>query len=259
MLRLTATIVLTAVVGLNPTTGPLTGSGAGDAAVVYRETLPGVAWVVTAKPCAGHIRACEGTAWVADAKNRLLVTNHHVTAGAKAIRVYFPAANDRGTVATCRDWYESHGPGVAGRVVAADPKTDLAVIQVDGLPDGVKELKLAGGSVAPGELAHTIGNAGSDQALWGYANGTVRAVYQMASRDGTFAGRVIESSVPAGPGSSGSPVLNAAGEVIGVVFANKRNARRVTLSVDAAEVRVVLASAQAMAKVNGDGPGTLPR
>ena len=124
MLRLTAAIVLTAVVGLNPTTGPLTGGGAGDAAVVYRETLPGVAWVVTAKPCAGHIRACEGTAWVADAKNRLLVTNHHVTAGAKAIRVYFPAANDRGSVSTSRDWYESNGPGVAGRVVAADEQLD---------------------------------------------------------------------------------------------------------------------------------------
>ena len=92
----------------------------------------------------------------------------------------------------------------------------------------------------------------ADQALWGYANGTVRAVYQMASRDGTFTGRVIESSVPAGPGSSGSPVLNAAGEVIGVVFANKRNARRVTLSVDAAEVRVLLATAQAVSKVNAD-------
>src|SRR5262249_25594156 len=154
----------------------------------------GVAWVVTAKPAAGRVRECEGTAWVADAKNRLLVTNHHVTDGARAIRVYFPTSDGHGSVATSRDWYESNGPGVGGRVVAADPKKDLAVIQVDGLPGGVKELKLAGGSAEPGELAHTVGNSGSSQALWGYANGTVRSVYQMATRDGTFAGRVIESS-----------------------------------------------------------------
>lgn len=243
MLRVTTAVVLTTVLGLNPAADPV-GPTDGGASEVYRETLPGVAWVVTARPCGcGGAREFEGTAWVADVRNRLLVTNFHVVEGARVIRIYFPTADRTGRVATRREWYESNGPGIVGRVVAADSTKDLAVIQVAELPPGTKELRLADDSPEPGAAAHTVNNAGVNEALWAYANGTVRRVYPLVTRDGTFAGRVVESSVPSGPGASGSPVVNTSGEVIGVVFAGKRDSRPVTLSVDAVEVRLVLEAA----------------
>jgi putative serine protease PepD len=241
MLRATAAVVLTALIGLNPMAAPVARTEAEG--VVYRQTLPGVAWVVTEKSAAaGQPRVVEGTAWVADVRQRFLVTNHHVAAKGDAVRVYFPTEGQLGEVATSRDWYETHRPGIPGRVVAANEKKDLAVIQVPELPPGVKALKLAGESPTPGETTYTVGNAGSNQPLWGCANGTVRGVYNVTRPD--FVGRVVESSVPADRGASGSPVVNAAGEVVGVVFARTRDGRSVTLCVEAAEVRSLLEQAE---------------
>ena len=240
MIRLMPAAVVAALLALTPAANP-DGAPPGH---VHRDTLPGVAWVVTVKPAAAEApREFEGTAWVADAGRRLLVTNHHVVDLARAIHIHFPTECRAGEVATARDWYEARGPGIVARVVAANPLKDLAVLQVRQLPAGVKELRLAGGA-APGELAHTVGTAStSQQALWSHATGSVRTVYQLATRDGKFAGRVFESTLPAGPGASGSPVVNAAGEVIGVVFAARADDRPGTLSVDAAEVRALLEAA----------------
>jgi S1-C subfamily serine protease len=240
MFRLLVAAGLAALIGLSPAAGPV-GQERVTRGQVYRDTLPAVAWVVTVKPTAEEQpREFEGTAWVADSRNRFLVTNHHVVALARAIHLHFPTEDRPGEVATARGWYESRGPGIVARVIASNPLKDLAVIQVNRLPTGVRELKLADGGPTPGELAHTIGTAGTNQALWGYSNGSVSLVYQMATRDGRFAARVFESTLPSGPGSSGSPVVNAAGEVIGVVFAARRDNRPGTLSVDAGEVRALL-------------------
>jgi len=226
------------IVALQPT---------GEQSGVYRDTLPGVAWVVTSKPSErGQHHECEATAWVADSKDRLLVTNAHVTDRANSIRVYFPSADRGGRISNDRNWYESVGPGIFARVVATDPRKDLSVIQVEMLPVGVKELKLAIQSAPRGAAAYTIGNPYSSQALWACASGTVKEAYPLSTRDGSFAGRVFECSLASAPGASGSPVVNTAGEVIGVVFASTRNARPVTLSVDAAEVRIILESARAV-------------
>lgn len=248
MFRHSAAVVLVFLIAVTPPAVTIMAlQPAGDGTGVYCETLPGVAWVVTDKPArAGQRDECEATAWLADAKGRLLVTNAHVTDRANSIRVYFPSTDRSGRVASDRAWYEAVGSGILGRVVTTDARKDLSVIQVDELPRGVKELKLALQSAPRGAAAFTIGNPASSQALWACAYGTVKEVYPLALRDGTFAGQVLECSAPAASGASGSPVVNTAGEVIGVVFATTKSARPVTLSVDAVEVRAILEAARAV-------------
>lgn len=259
MLRVTSAVILTAVVGANPMAAP--GTRTESEGGVYRQTLPGVAWVVTEKAAgASGPRVVEGTAWVADVRQRLLVTNHHVIDKAQKIRVYFPAQGRSGEVATSREWYEAHGVGILGRVVVVNEKNDLAVIQVDELPPGVKALKLAGGSPTRGEPTYTVGNGGADQPLWVCGHGSVRGVYDRATRDGKFAARVVESSLPADRGASGSPVVNSTGDVVGVVTARLPGTKPVTVCVEAAEVRALLLQAEReVAKTETRQPAQAPQ
>lgn len=244
MVRLSAALALAALVGFNPPAAPVAPSEP-DENALYRQTLSGVAWVVTTRSAQEPALAAEfeGTAWVADDGLRLLVTNYHIVDAARVVRVHFPVQDRTGALVANRDWYEANQAGVVARVVAANPLKDLAVIQVKHLPTGVKSLKLAGCAAKPGELAHCVGIAGPKQNLWVCSNGSVGGVFQLITDDGKFSGRVFESSIAAGPGASGSPVVNAAGEVWGVMFAKRGSSRPVTLIVDVVELKPLLEEA----------------
>lgn len=229
---------------VSPMATPAANANPTDASAVYKQTLPGIACVI------GETRggASQGTGWVVDKANKLLVTNFHVVERCKNLVVFFPETKDGKLVAEV-EWYKRNAKPIEARVVATAPKHDLAVIQVDSLPEAVKELKLAGDSPEPGSVIHTVGNPGSSQALWVYTNSNVRAVYRYRV-DGVDA-RVVETSLAIDPGASGSPVVNAAGEVVAVIFAYNPKGRLVTLSVDVSEVKLVLEDARLEAKGEG--------
>ena len=241
-------LMLTAatVIALSPVAGSVARADAG----VYKQTLPSVAWVLTEKPDAKKPGMYEGTAWVVDRENRLLVTNHHVVDGAERVKVYFPQRRN-GKLMTDREWYVRSGRGFRAKVVVADARRDLAVIRIDAMPEDVRELKLADGSPEVGDEVFTVGNPGLEDDLWVGNRSTVRSVKQetILTREGNrFEGTRQESKLAISPGASGSPVVNAAGEVIGVVFAGDfpkagEPAAR-TFSVDVTEVRAVLAKAR---------------
>src|SRR5437763_14108779 len=69
------------------------------------------------------------------------------------------------------------------RAIAGDQRQDLALLQLESVPEGVAALPLAPRSARPGEVVHSIGNAGlgegmEDGTLWWYTSGTVRQVYR---------------------------------------------------------------------------------
>ena len=90
----------------------------------------------------------------------LVITNAHVVRG------------DRATIEL------SDGAVARARVVARDPKRDLALIEVEAIPPDVTAMKLAADSAEPGDRVHSVGNPGTSDALWIYTSGTVRQVYQ---------------------------------------------------------------------------------
>lgn len=209
----------------------------GDSSTIYKQTLPGIAWVVSEiKGGTGT-----GTGWVIDKKNRLLVTNHHVIDRSKRVVVFFPEQKNGKTVAE-RDWYAENGKPIPAKVIASDPTKDLAILQVDRIPESAVELKLATESPEPGEVVHTVGNSGSSGALWVYSSSNVRQVYR--GKEGGFDGQLVETSLPVDPGASGSPIVNGAGEVVAVTFAAGKG-RLVTLSVGVPEVKGMLKTAVA--------------
>lgn len=125
--------------------------------------------------------------------NGLIVTNRHVIENARSIIVTFP---DDGSYAAV-EWYLSD-------------TADLAVIVLDGSELPAVETE-AHEIPMPGDEVLVIGNP------LGYTRVVVRGEVK-SYRDGKGLS-VLQISAPIHPGSSGSPVFNREGRVVGVVYA----------------------------------------
>src|SRR5688572_12944095 len=94
-------------------------------------------------------------------------------------------------------------------VLAIDAEGDIALLKVEAPPGQVRPLSLDRTSPQEGESVVVIGNPlGLEGSV---SNGIVSAI-----RDIPTFGRIIQITAPISPGSSGSPVVNMLGQVIGV-------------------------------------------
>jgi len=122
-----------------------------------------------------------------------IVTNRHVIEGAYRAEIH----SSIGTV------YPVKG------VLAVDAEGDLAVLKIDPPATYVRPLPLDKTSPQEGESVVVIGNPlGLEGSV---TNGIVSAV-----RDIPTFGRIIQITAPISAGSSGSPVVNMHGQVIGI-------------------------------------------
>jgi putative serine protease PepD len=139
-----------------------------------------------------------GSGFVID-KAGHIVTNYHVVAHARSIRVSF-----------------SNSESMKARVVGKDPSTDVALLKVEASSRALKPLELGDSeSVQVGDQVAAIGNPlGYDRSI---SAGIVSALQRsLRSPDGSPIDRVIQTDALLNHGNSGGPLLNAQGEVIGV-------------------------------------------
>jgi len=146
-------------------------------------------------------RVATGTAFLVDDAGRL-VTNQHIVAGRGTTTVQLRAGRDR----------------VGARVVARDPRNDLAVIEVD-RADVARLRPLALGdsaAVRVGDSAIAIGNPfGLTRSL---SVGVISAVGRsIRSPGGGRIPGVLQTDAAINPGNSGGPLLDERGRVIGVI------------------------------------------
>ena len=147
-----------------------------------------------------------GSGFILDT-NGTILTNAHVIEGADEVTV------------TLKD-----GRELRGEVMGADPLTDVAVIKVD-----ASELPTAaiGNSdqLRPGQWAIAIGNPlGLDNTVTaGIISATGRTSSQIRVPDQRV--QFIQTDAAINPGNSGGPLLNEAGEVIGINTAIIGNAQ----------------------------------
>src|SRR4029078_4526760 len=94
-------------------------------------------------------------------------------------------------------------------VLAVDAEGDIALLKVDAPASGIRPLPIIKTTPQEGESVVVIGNPlGLEGSV---TNGIVSAV-----RDIPTFGRIIQITAPISAGSSGSPVVNMQGEVIGI-------------------------------------------
>jgi S1-C subfamily serine protease len=216
---------------------------------VYDRTLHSTVWVLM--PISGT-RARTGSGSLIDHSRRLILTNYHVVGDDDSGFVSFPIFQNGKLVAE-RDAYRAPGQRIPAKVVARDPKRDLAVLQLEGpVPPEARAIKLAKEGPSPGQRVHSVGNPGASGALWAYTEGSVRQVYHSKIRTmdrETGKGfeidaRVVETQSPVNQGDSGGPVVNDKGELVAVVQGHvpDAQARSVSIFIDVSEVRDLMVS-----------------
>ena len=205
-------------------------------ATIYKNTLRSTTWVITK----GSEGTSSGTGVLVDAQRKLVVTNAHVVSDARNAVIFFPDMENGRPVVTRSHYLKNVKKlGVRGSVVAVDKKRDLALIELDRLPEGAAAIEMAPESASPGEDVDSIGNPGSTEALWVFTSGTVRAVYPKKFRTGSGEHEftVVETQSPINSGDSGGPVVNPDGKLVAIAQAVSPKARLVSYCVDVSEVK----------------------
>jgi 2-alkenal reductase len=134
-----------------------------------------------------------------------IVTNNHVVADGSSFEVVF-----------------SDGQRMEAQLIGNDPDSDLAVIKVDQLPENVTALPLAQpNSLQVGQFVAAIGNPFGEQGSMsmGIISGLGRSLPSqrtLTTGSSYTLPQVIQTDAPINPGNSGGPLLNLAGEVVGV-------------------------------------------
>ncbi len=154
----------------------------------------------------GLVPQGQGSGWIFDNDGHI-VTNNHVVEGAELVTVIF---------------YD--GSWADAEVVATDPQADLAVLRVEA-PEGFNWQPLALADETQLRVGHSVFAVGNP---FGYESTMTTGIISALGRSfavGDFGESrytlpdVVQTDAAINPGNSGGPLLNLAGQVVGVNFA----------------------------------------
>jgi serine protease Do len=141
-----------------------------------------------------------------------VITNRHVIEGAQQAKI------------TTGDGKEY----IADKILAVDTGTDLARIRIES-NDQTPSLKLSTSVPKVGERVLVVGSPkGLEQTV---SEGIISAVREVPGM-----GLVYQTTAPISPGSSGSPVINMKGEIIGVATLQVRDAQNLNFAIPSTRV-----------------------
>ena len=187
--------------------------GAMNDEAVYNEVEPGIVDVTS------NLRylqeTAEGTGFVIDAAAGLVLTNNHVIDGATNVTVT-PVLS---------------GKSYPARVLGYDLTNDVALLQVQGVT-GLKAVTLGDSSrVRVGTPVLAIGNEAGQGGSPTVAPGVINSLDRTIVADDQSSGLteilhgMMQTNADIRPGDSGGPLADAAGQVIGINTAGRRQHR----------------------------------
>jgi len=209
---------------------------------MYRRGLQSLALV---QPPSGEKR----TGWLLDRSRRLLVTTAEAVGRHEKVDVTFPAFQDGEVVAEFSFYRDQaallkkKGLRVAGVVLAKDARRNVALLELESVPDGVRAAKLAKAPPAPGEAAHLLGNMARFDLLWLYAAASVRQVGRAnlgQTADGPDPAVVIIQA-PLSDNDGGGMLLDERGDAAGLVSGKVGPQQQVAFCLAAAEIEAFAA------------------
>ena len=204
---------------------------------IYDKTIRSLVWIVS--------KTGQGSGVLIDGELRLAATNHHVVKDDDQVAVFFPVRDLHGVLIDERDFYLDKdnlgvlsrlGYATTGRIVAKEPKTDMAIVELAGLPDTAREIEHNFNYPAylymdKDEKIQIFGNPGGLK-LWKWAAGFFQTVDQ----------GMIKINAGIYKGNSGGPVLDEQGRLIGI--ATLSNERHTTWAVPAKYIKDLLNTLQ---------------
>ena len=198
-------------------------------AQLYEAKAPAVVRItaLTINPYSNEdrIQLSTGSGFIIDAHG-LILTNSHVVFGAQVLNVTL----DDGTT-------------LPVKLLGTDPIYDLAVLQIPEPNRGKLPVLEFGDSdaIRPGDEVIAIGNPmGLGQTI---TSGIVSAINRiLPDRPRLLAQPMIQTDTPINPGSSGGPILNRCGDIIGIASEILGNAQNIGFAIPSNLARSVAGS-----------------
>ncbi len=216
----------------NQTAAPVAVRAQDVAAVVAAAANPSVVTITVGSTRGGfgNLSVAGGSGFVVS-NDGLVLTAAHIVTGVTAVTVTLP-----------------DGRQVAGSVVATDPATDLAVIRVTNASLPALRLGSSAG-LAIGQIAIAIGSP-----LGTFSQSVTEGIVSGLQRDVTLGGRgsrgagtrlsgLIQTDAAVSSGNAGGPLLDARGQVIGVVITSSSDAQGIGFAVPIDAAQSVIAKA----------------
>jgi len=164
---------------------------------LYQRANPSVVYIIVSS-------ASSGSGFVYS-EDGYIVTNNHLITNGSSYEVVF-----------------SIGERYRAELIGADVDSDLAVLKIDQLPDGIVPLPLAEpDSLQVGQYVVAIGNPFGEQGSMsmGIVSGLGRSLpsqRELASGSTSSLPQVVQTDAAINPGNSGGPLLDLEGKVVGI-------------------------------------------
>jgi len=186
--------------------------GAVDVGAVLSAVEPSVVSVETRSSIAeGQAGAGSGIVLTADG---LVLTNAHVIAGLNEIQVGLFG-----------------GERAPATLVGSFPEADVALIQIEGRDDLVPATLGSSAELRVGQEVIAIGNALNLGGRPTVTRGIVSALDRSLSAEGITLSNLVQTDAAINPGNSGGPLVDAAGQVVGVNTAIIGDAQNIGFSI----------------------------
>jgi serine protease Do len=177
-----------------------------------------------------------GTGIILDPRG-YIITNHHVIDGVANIQVTLPDAKS-----------------YAARIVAHDPKTDLAIVKIDARQP-LQVIRLGtSNDLMQGESVIAMGNA------FGYEHTVTRGIISALHRSVQVSDEqkyhdLIQTDAPINPGNSGGPLMNIEGQTIGINVAVRVGAQGIGFAIPIDEAMEVAQRLLSVERLEGASHG----
>jgi len=140
-----------------------------------------------------------GSGFIIDSQNGYIVTNNHVITGAEKIVVSL-----------------ADGRNINAKLVGADIRTDLAVVQIADTKNLTATQQGDSSKLQVGEPVVAIGNPGGQEFARSVTTGVISATNRILEIEGEASFNLIQTDAAINPGNSGGPLVNYQGQVIGI-------------------------------------------
>lgn len=169
----------------------------------------------------GRSRVNHGSGIVVDAQKGYIVTSYHVVSGTQEVRIHL-----------------TNGKSMDGKRIGKDPDTDLALIKVEA--SDLHAVTFGDSSTLKvGAVVIALGNPDGDGLV--VTSGVISALNrELRGPSGQLMGSLIQTSALFNPGMSGGPLVNSAGQVIGLNTASMTEAQGVNIAVASATIQKVI-------------------